>query len=194
METTQRSGLAAPAQGTSFRRAAWGLSVGGGLWSLAFAVADMHDRDPRIAQSLGFVALIAMLWGTVELGRARPHGTAILGSFGFAVAALGPALLLIHEATYMRTGQVHEAMWPWALISPPLGMAIAGFVIVRARRVGGWARWIPLAVGALPLVVLAPLAALTRDVPFQAVIAWGLLCILLGVAAARFARDTGAAS
>jgi len=167
-------------------RAAVALGLGGVLWAAAALIGGADGGDHfYVAESIWLAAQLALLIGTIELWRARPHGSSRAGHVGFAIASLGRALFVLAEVLALVTGEIQESVLPAAVTLTTLGMIIVGVAVVRAGILNGWRRWVFLAVGVYPLLFMIPFAAVMGEPPVASLIGWGAMFVLSGVAVSR---------
>lgn len=135
---------------------------------------------------LGVHALV--LGGLVGLGRLRLTGDSTWGKAGLRLAMFGRVVFLIAEAASIAVGNDDIPLFPLAAVTTALGMLGVGGAIIGARRLTGWQRYLPLAMGAYPFVLMFPVLALTGARPDLTLTGWGLT--LVGVAVALWGADT----
>lgn len=130
-------------------------------------------------------AQLLILFGCVGLWSDHAFGGGLLARAGLAVAILGVALLAVGNVL-TPFGQLW-LFYVGATLLVPLGFLLAGAAAIRHHAWHGWERYLPLAVGLLPVVVVYPTLALGADSPSYAspwtqagVGIWGLAFALLG--------------
>jgi hypothetical protein len=130
-----------------------------------------------------------VLAGLVGLWRSEVAGRATWGRRALALAIAGRVWFIICELAAIAIGHDELPIFPIAVLSTAVGMATAGIAAMRARRWRGWRPATIAAMGAYPLLVIAPTYAATGERPPNPIIAgWGLT--LLGIGAAWATRSS----
>lgn len=135
-----------------------------------------------VSESVWLGVHTLVLLGLVGLGRLGVIGDSPWGKAGLRLAIVGRILFLSAEAVSIVVGHDDVPLLPLAAVSTALGMLGVGGAVIGAGRLAGWQRYLPLAMGAYPFVLMFPVVALTGERPDLAVTGWGLT--LVGVAVA----------
>ena len=166
-------------------------AAAGGAWvangALGLDAAD-NSGGFYLTESVWLGVHALVLGGLVGIGRLGLVGDSRWGRAGLRLAIAGRVLFLAAEGASMAVGHDDIPLFPLAAITTALGMLGAGTAIVRARRLTGWSRHLPVAVGVYPFVVMFPLLALTGERPDLALTGWGLT--LVGTAVALWVGGT----
>lgn len=129
---------------------------------------------------LGVHALV--LGGLVGLDRLGVTGDLRWGKIGLRLAIAGRILFLTAESVAIAVASDDLPLFPAAAVTTGLGMLAAGAAIIRARRLTGWQRYLPITVGAYPFIFMFPVLAVTGERPDLAITAWGLTFIGVAIA------------
>lgn len=149
--------------------------------ALGLGAAD-NSGGFYVSESVWLGVHTLVLLGLVGLGQLGVTGDSQRGKAGLRLAVVGRILFLAAEAVSIVVGHDDVPLLPLAAATTALGMLGVGGAIVGAGRLTGWQRYLPLVMGAYPLVFIFPLVAVTGERPNLAVTGWGLT--LLGVAVA----------
>lgn len=167
----------------------WG--AGGAAWvanaALGFDAGD-GTAGFYVTESVWIAVHALVLGGLVGLDRLGVTGDSWWGKAGLRLAIGGRILFLSAEGVAIAVGRDDIPLFPLAAVITAVGMLAAGRAIIGARRLNGWQRYLPLAVGAYPFVFIFPVFALTANRSDLAVTGWGLTFI--GVAVALRAAAT----
>lgn len=171
------------------RLAGIACAIGGALWVIVLMAGVVaHDAvygsaaGYRIWEALLILVQALLLVGVVGLAWSGAAGTGWLGRIGLGLALLGRTSFLVGEIRSFVGGSDDDIFVPLGALLTGLGLLLAGIVIVRARRWGGWHRLIPLLAGIYPFVAMFPLFAIMGEPPAAMIALWGLLWLPLGIA------------
>jgi hypothetical protein len=70
-----------------------------------------------------------------------------------------------------------------------VGMVAVGIAVLRARAWRGWTRWIPLAVGLYPFLVMFPMLIVAGRPPSYVIGLWGMIWAVLGAGIGQHAKE-----
>jgi len=135
---------------------------------------------------IGVHALV--LGGLVGLDRLGVTGDSRWGKAGLRLAIFGRIVFLAAEGVAIAVANDEVPLLPLAAVTTGLGMLAAGAAILRAGRLAGWPRYVPITVGAYPFIFMFPVLAVTGERPDLAVTGWGLTFV--GVAVALWTAAT----
>lgn len=163
--------------------ALWGTA--GSAWVANGALGlDAADRTGGfyLSETVWLIVHGLVLAGLVGLGRLGVTGHSRWGKAGLGLAIIGRILFLTAEVVAITQGNDDNPLFPPAALTTVLGMLVTGASIITAHRMKGWQRYLPLTVGAYPLIFMFPILAITGERPDLGLTGWGLT--LLGVAIA----------
>ena len=135
---------------------------------------------------IGVHALV--LGGLVGLDRLGVTGDSRWGKAGLRLAIFGRIVFLAAEGVAIAVANDEVPLLPLAAVTTGLGMLAAGAAILRAGRLAGWPRYVPITVGGYPFIFMFPVLAVTGERPDLAVTGWGLTFV--GVAVALWTAAT----
>jgi len=174
------------------------------MWFVAAAlwVGGAAIEFARVPEGAGFVlfeavwiaAHLAVLVGLVALGRMRPHGDSRVGEIGLKAAIGARIVFLLGEADCIRTGTNESVLLPIGALVTAVGMIFFGAAVARRRGWLGWRRFAPLTMGVYPFLGMFPVVAATGEPSSVAIGAWAVTFVVIGMAAIREGRSTGARS
>ena len=135
---------------------------------------------------IGVHALV--LGGLVGLDRLGVTGDSRWGKAGLRLAIFGRIVFLAAEGVAIAVANDEVPLLPLAAVTTGLGMLAAGAAILRAGRLAGWPRYVPITVDGYPFIFMFPVLAVTGERPDLAVTGWGLTFV--GVAVALWTAAT----
>ncbi len=192
-----------PMKSVPFTRiTAYACLVGGVLFTLSlvlmFAVETMppdakaffkeHDYVLRTTFFLSQAGFMAGLLGVLRTGAAGRRGAGkalllvpLLGQVCYAVSAWLPTrtVMTLLPVPLTQLGALLNAA----------GMVAVGIAVLRARAWRGSTRWIPLAVGLYPFLVMFPILIVSGRPPGYVIGLWGVVWAVLGAGIARNATE-----
>jgi len=167
----------------------WGAGGVGWVANAALGLDAADGSSGFYVTELVWLPVHALvLGGLVGLDRLGVTGDSRWGKAGLRLAIVGRVLFLTAEGVAIAAGKGDVPLFPLAAATTGLGMLAAGAAIIRARRLRGWHRYLPITVGAYPFIFMFPVLAVTGDRPDLAITAWGVTFI--GVAVALWAAAT----
>lgn len=162
------------------------LWAAGGVGWVANAALGLDASDGTggfYATELAWLSVHAVvLGGLLGLDRLGVTGDSRWGKAGLRLAIVGRVVFLAAEGLAIAVGKDDIPLFPLAAVATALGMLAAGAAIIRARRVTGWQRYLPITVGAYPFIFMFPVLAVTGERPDISITGWGVTFV--GVAAA----------
>ena len=167
----------------------WGAAGVGWVANAALGLGAADGTRGFYVTELVWLPVHALvLGGLLGLDALAVTGDSRWGKAGLRLAIAGRVLFLAAEGVSIAVGNDDVPLLPLAAVTTALGMLTAGAAIIRARRLTGWPRYLPITVGAYPFVFMFPVLAVTGERPDLGVTGWGLTFI--GVAAALWTAAT----
>ncbi len=167
----------------------WGA---GGVGWVANAALGLDAADGSsgfyVSEFVWLPVHALVLGGLVGLDRLGVTGDLKSGKAGLRLAIAGRILFLTAEGAAMATGRGDVPLLPLAAMTTALGMLAAGAATIRAGRLTGWQRYLPITMGAYPFIFMFPVLAVTGERPDLGITGWGLT--FLGIAVALWAAAT----
>lgn len=136
---------------------------------------------------IGFIAKVAMFVGALSLWKTgEPTGLGKKRSLLAIPMAGAVAYLLAHWLPLPFA--------PLGALLNGIGMLLVGVASLRANIWTGWKRYVPLIVGSFPFVFMFPVLIIPGARPAELIGFWGLLWLLLGLAAWLRAQEVSISS
>ena len=143
----------------------------------------------RLAQLVFMLNHVLLLIGILGLARSGAAGSGLLGRIGLWISAIGMATLTLCEVGAMtlatspypspRTDFLDMA-YGVASILIGVGLVLAGFAVARARKWGGWQRFVALICGVAVFVIVIPGVFGSFLAGRLALVVWMLMFAALG--------------
>ena len=137
----------------------------------AFAISEVFWIGIHVLLLIGVVGLA--LWGVVP---------GWFGGIALGIALLGRVDFVLAEIHSLSIGDDTSFLLPLGALITAVGMTLVGIAVLRAKRWGGWQRFMPLLVGVYPFMTLFPFIFITSEPSMLAITGWGLPWLLLGCA------------
>ena len=153
------------------------IAVGTSTWGL-FIDPDTGDFRPWMAVTT--VALVLTVFSLVGLLRSSVP-TTTTGKVALRVALAGVAVLIVgHGLSAFDQDWSETPVFPLGDLLRSGGILVAGIALARSGSWSGPQRFVPLACGVYPFLVVAPSMAIHGDIWFPSLIGFGVLWSLLG--------------
>ena len=143
----------------------------------------------RLAQLVFMLNHVLLLIGILGLARSGAAGSGLLGRIGLWISAIGMATLTLCEVGAMtlatspypspRTDFMDMAFGV-ASILIGVGLILAGVAVARARKWGGWQRFVTLICGTAVFVIVIPGVFGSFMAGRLALVVWMLIFAALG--------------
>ena len=137
----------------------------------AFIISEVFWIGIHVLLLIGVVGLA--LWGVVP---------GWFGGIALGIALLGRVDFVLAEIHSLSIGDDTSFLLPLGALITAVGMTLVGIAVLRAKRWGGWQRFMPLLVGVYPFMTLFPFIFITSEPSMLAITGWGLPWLLLGYA------------
>jgi hypothetical protein len=173
------------AGGSAIAVAAWAMIAGGVLMLvLGIPLASLQAREPVLwpIAALNAFSHLLLIIGVIGLAQSGAVGRGRIAGAGPALTLVGLAVLILAEAIWaMADAGAAGLYYGIATLAMALGLVLAGVVVLRAGRWGGWRRYTVLATGLFIPLVLMPAFALPGYGANYAIGLWGVCWLLIGL-------------
>jgi hypothetical protein len=132
------------------------------------ALAAFTGWDPVWMAYVRALIHLAEAGGILALGLAGLAGEGVLGRLGVGLAVLGSLVLAVAEGVDPANDDVGTVLFAIGPLAAAAGLVLAGVAVLRARRIPGPARLLPLVLGVYIVVVLMPTIIVTGGPPAPA--------------------------
>jgi hypothetical protein len=186
---------------TSSRRVSGGICAAGGALTAVVALTQLGSTSaqpsPGLDPLMGLILLGVLMTGVgiVAVGQRPLLGRHTYARVGLGVALVGTAVFAVAHLVAFLDGTASESpLFPVGQVLQALGMVVVGIGVLRARRWRGWGRLMPLISGIYPIAILMPAFAIFGSPNFPAIVGFGLVWLVLGIALATAASDDDVAA
>jgi hypothetical protein len=161
------------------------------------AVSALASWEPSVGWLLQAAIHVGELLAVMALVRVGAAGTGRAGRTGLGLAILGQATMAVAEVLWPIDHGLGDILFGVAPVLTGVGMIIAGVVTVRAGRLSGWQRFLPLTLGLFIFAVMTPVLIVSGGPPAPAalwvIVGWDLLWALIASSTlTRAAEPSGA--
>lgn len=132
------------------------------------ALAQLTGWDPVWMAYVLVLIHVAEAGGILALGLAGLAGDGLLGRLGVGLVVVGSLVLAVAEGVNPADGDVADVLYGIGPIAVGIGLVLAGVAVLRAHRVAGAGRLVPLLLGIYVFVVLTPAIVVTGGPPATA--------------------------
>lgn len=159
-------------------------AIGGAGWlasGLVLSAAGPLDGTAfAVSQAIWFLVQILLLVGVLGLAFSGA-ASGWFGAVALGVALLGRVGFVVAEVHSLAVGE-ESILLPIGAMVTAVGMTLVGISVLRARRWGGWRRYMPLLAGVYPFVAMFPFIFVSNEPNMLSISIWGIPWLALGYA------------